>query len=506
VIDVLFAKWNSKNAFPYQAGELTFYELHAKLWLLIAIARVAIDHPRRVFRHQATLKRVALGKGSHHVLLRHFASQALLQCAKDPENHLSNAQRRRAANVNESLLPRVKAPRSYGNSFYEGRPASLPEPAFEFYLDYEFGKYEVSSVGNAFGRPIWEVRDAITNWVRTSDQKIKGMYETGGRDAGNRSRFTSMNPEHHGYGQYLGWHGLYEVAGQFLAKYPIATTEYENEPWKSWLDRQILTRADGLWLSDGIDRPPLCIQVNLLETGKNEVGLTYNKEKLLDLVGIRAAIPNYLLVCGDWRSADNIRVRVSSALVPPGDSRKMARRLAKEEPFGVHLPFFEEDVEPVASLAKRQEKASEWTTRPSITTTLDTTDPYGASSAVERPRFTTDIESLFSLKPADAFNREWVDGSSRKIAKAEAWGCHKLHEDENSINGERLMCSKAFLRKVLATKKSELLLLVVLQRYDKGYGSESGKYWHTTAIIRVNRSLDFAFYAGASNRFHQMKY
>lgn len=497
VLDTLFAKWNSKHGLPYQAGELPFFSLHAQLWLLIAIARVAIDHPRCVFRYQSILKRVAMEGGTHHVLLRHFASQTLLQCVKDPKNRLSRSEIRKALNVNETLLTSVKGKPSARDGFYQTRPPSLPAPPSEFHLDYDFDKYEVSSVARIFGKSVWEVRDEITNWVRASDEGIRGMYEDGGREAGSRDRFTSMNPEHHGYGQYLGWHGLYEVAGQFLAKYPVTKTEYENEPWKSWFGHHVLTRADGLWLSDGIDRPPLSVQVNLLDAGK---GLTYSEQKLLALLGIQTAIANDLVVCGDWRSSDNIGVMVSSALVQPETSEEMARHLAKKDPFGLVYRCWE------TLPAKKQVKTTKWICQPSITASLDKTDPLGASPAGERARFTPEIASRFCLAAADPFNREWLDGDARIIARAEARGCHKLHEDENSMNGQRLVCSKAFLRRVLATMERELLVLVVLEQHHRGTYGESRECRHTTAIIRVDRSLDFVFYAGASNRPHRMKF
>lgn len=49
-------------------------------------------------------------------------------------------------------------------------------------------------------------------------------------------------------------------------------------------------------------------------------------------------------------------------------------------------------------------------------------------------------------------------------------------------------------------------MLVILRRYDKGFGSRDSQYWHTTAVVRVDQSLDFEFYPGAVNKLHELKY
>jgi hypothetical protein len=81
-----------------------------------------------------------------------------------------------------------------------------------------------------------------------------------------------------------------------------------------------------------------------------------------------------------------------------------------------------------------------------------------------------------------------------------------MHDEEDPTSGERLVCSADFLKTVLAKHRAELLLLVVLRRYDKGLGSRGSQYWHTTAVIRVKKSLDFEFFPGLINEPHVMKY
>ena len=55
VIDALVEKFSTTTAGPFQAAELKFYYMHARLWLLIALARLALDYPGRVAKYKDDL-------------------------------------------------------------------------------------------------------------------------------------------------------------------------------------------------------------------------------------------------------------------------------------------------------------------------------------------------------------------------------------------------------------------------------------------------------------------
>jgi hypothetical protein len=90
-------------------------------------------------------------------------------------------------------------------------------------------------------------------------------------------------------------------------------------------------------------------------------------------------------------------------------------------------------------------------------------------------------------------------------ARSEAWGQNPMR-DEEPTSGERFVCCRDFLKSVLMKQRAELLLLVILRRYDKGFGSRDSQFWHTTAVIRVKQSLDLEFFPGATNELHVTRY
>ncbi len=181
VLDALIGRFHCADAHPYQAPELPFYFLHARLWLLIAIARVALDHPHDVARYADLLKSVAFDTNVPHVLMRHFATQTLLLCARGGSVKLSASETKELKKVSVSPF-RMKKTRTYlGDSFYDERRDSTHTPEVEFNLDYDFDKNNVSKVSEMFGRTRWETRDILARWVRKYDRQITSMYEKGGR-------------------------------------------------------------------------------------------------------------------------------------------------------------------------------------------------------------------------------------------------------------------------------------------------------------------------------------
>jgi hypothetical protein len=246
--------------------------------------------------------------------------------------------------------------------------------------------------------------------------------------------------------------------------------------------------------------------VNLREKGEKGVVLTGDKKKLLALLGIVTSITDKLVVGGDWPSADKIKIHVASALVSPSGAKKLALELSEEDPFRAWLPRIEEYDD--GDEHSRSEKApyKPWIVSPSTEMRLDETDPLGANSVMRRLHFAKTINAIGMLKTTDPFKRTWTDSEGQVVARSEAWGWNRMHDEEDSIRGERLVCSADFLKKVLAKQHAELLLLVILRRYDKGFGSQRSQFWHTTAVVRVKQSLDFEFFPGVINELHATRY
>ncbi len=317
-----------------------------------------------------------------------------------------------------------------------------------------------------------------------------------------------MTAEYHLYGQQLGWHALYLVAGEYLSKHPVVQRPYDDlNPWCEWLSRQSITKSDGLWLADGVDWPPVDAQVNLREkSGKSSV-LTGDKLKLLSLLKIGALIGDELVVAGDWRSVDGIDIRITSALGRVDDAKKLAVKLAKAEPFRVWLPQLEEHDAGGEYSHSETDAISPWIVWPYVEAGLDETDSLGVTAATRRLYFSKAVNAIGPLKQGDPFRRTWIDPTGRAAAaRSEARRQNPTHDEQETLSGERLICSSRFLKKVLLERSEELLILIVLRKYDKGYAGRPSEFWHTTGIVRIGNTLDFKFLSGKTNERHASNY
>ena len=508
VVDALVARFRTENAHPFQAPELPFYYIHARLWLLIALARIAMDDPKNIARYHKVLIRIVLDKESPHVLMRHFASRTILACLDSGNLKLSARMEKQIRAINLSPFPRLRKKLKEGGygSFYQGRPKGIPEPKKEFHLDYDFDKYDVHSLSDVFGKPGWEVKDLISEVVHGFDPNVKSMYETGGREVSRRNSSGEMTSRYHSYGQQLGWHALFLAAGRLLSQHPVTGDSYADEPWAEWLNRSLLTRNDGLWLSDGMDRPPLVVKINLLEKGKDNLVITGNTHKIRNMVSIESALGKGIVVEGSWKSPDGIEVNISSALVDPRKAKSLVKQLILVDPFFVWLPTYDQYKNEYEHLRIDKKEYVPWIICPSVEGRLDKDDSLGAICAENRPKFAESIIADFSLSTTDPFGRVWKTSARNPVAHADAWGYENKYTDERSDMGVRLVCSEQFLSDVLTKRHADLLVLVKLRRYEKGVGSSDSRFSHTVAVVRIKKTLDFEFYKGAVNKLHQTRY
>jgi hypothetical protein len=247
VIDELFDRLNGSDAGAFQDPRLPFFVIHARQWFLLAIARIAIDFPVEIAHHAKELEAIAFDETFPHLALREAARRALFACLITDTSEGADALRERLKAIHVSKFLPIDLPASESSGFYGTRPEDVPKSDPPFYFDYDFGKYEIASVGNMFGLPHWQVEDACIAWIRKWDAKIERMHDFGGRDrpSGYSPYATGAEDSFQSYGAYLARHALALEAGRLLLTTPINDSRYTDERWDEWLSRSSPTRQDG---------------------------------------------------------------------------------------------------------------------------------------------------------------------------------------------------------------------------------------------------------------------
>lgn len=508
IVDAVVAKIEGTEAGPFQASELPFFYMHARLWLLIALARMAHDYPARVARYKKVLLSFVLDDNQPHLLMRHFAAHALAACVAAGHLKLAAKQTGLLNRVDRSPYPRLERKLLSGGGPHSGGAHSTSKHSSGFVLDYDFEKGNVRSLAHVFGQPSPEVAGLISGIVRSIDSHVDHMHNKGGREPRYRQDVYGLTTRCHTYGQQLGWHALFLVAAKLLRDYPVTRdSSHDDDPWGEWFARYRLTRSDGLWLSDGTDRTPLDVVEFLLERKGKDVAITGDRSRILQLAGVHARVDRELILKGRWLSADNVRVEISSALAPRNKAAKLARRLTREIPMIVWVPCFDETEDDLLPVRSDLKEYLPWVVHPSGGTRLDEHDPYGVHCAPFRPRLAPEFVTLCSLSTDDPFGRVWKDKHGRVALRAQAWGRNTDDDrDESRNSGTRLSCDSTVLRKVLAKSDKDLLLLVRLERYEKESHNRDSAWTHSVGVARITKSLEVEYFKGRVNHTHTSRY
>lgn len=503
VLDGVVAKYQRRDALPFQAPELPFFYQHAQLWLLIAMARIALEAPVAVVRHADFLETIASDAVERHVLRRHFAAQALLACVNAGELRLPKARIKKLQRVNRPSFAARKEKDYYGSDFYAPRPEGMAKSQPELHLGYDFSKDEVTPLSSRFRRPHWETADALVAKMLEHDASIQFMSDSKGRSRPGREQYTrGIDAEYQSHGEQLAWHALFSVAGDLLAEHPVVWRGYDEEdPWEDWLSRKVLTHPAGLWLADGTDRQPLDSWVSLMVMGDTAMDLISDPVALKSLLGIGDSVEHWLTVDGSWHSNENVEIRVMSALAQRNQSFALADELSSQGPFQAYLPqleMYEDD----GIASNHDAPYLPWIVRKEAYANLDETDALGAAGAVQRSRLSPDFAAFAKLRSVDPFDRTWENAIGETVVRAEAW-IESSRYEEGARCGERLWCRTDVVRAYLEARDLDLMWLVRLRRRDKGHGRERSRYWHTTAVIRMSASLEVSYTKGRSNEMEE---
>lgn len=467
--------------------------MHAQLWLLIALARVAKDVASVIAHHRAFFERIASSAEFPHVVMRAFAIDILCEFAQPLASEQREAVIAKLASANQSPYP--YAHRSdYRELRYAPRPDASPRPEDGFHLDYDFNKYQVERLCHVFGCPAWEVEDRIGAWVRRWDANVRAMQDCPRSSSHDESWSSGYVPNRDRYGGYLGWHALMLVAGDLLATRAVVGEDWSGDAWIAFLREYTLSRDDGLWLSDLTDPFPLDLtreaDIPMPESG--ESGTVCEDSNLLaPLLGVvdGTVVTDWLPIAGRWSIGREITVTLQSVLANASDARAVVMTLLSDKPFFRWLPDDEDEI--ARHFGGDGHTVQSWVAKtPNTERQLDRHDPYGTATALGRPFPLEWTRDLLRAAADDDVVRHWsVDGT--QIYRAEAWGAEGGRSEYAwSDTGYRLVVTRNALTSLLKLSERSLIVALKLQKYYRGKSSgrsgDTSAFTHRSLVVVIN--------------------
>lgn len=479
-------KWLNKDSVDaFGSNKYPFYNLHARQYLLIAIARVSIDNPEILRPYHADFAQQAL-EGKPHVLIQKYAAEIALSIESAYPCTYDSGVTEQLRQVGISQMP-VKNIDEYGNNLESPwHKRGEINNNLELGFSYDFDNYWFNHLGEVFGISTKQTEElarevVLNDWnIETEGRRIhdpRANLWRSGRYSYETTCSHGSYPKTDDYIFYLSYHAMLAVAAKLLQEMPIIHRKngYEDE-WSDWIHRHTLTRSDGRWLADRRDPAPLQRRDWLQKKITKHWLWEIMPDDFLDGLLIERNGKTWLNVCGYWNDKDSVyneRYDISSALVSPATSQSLMNALTTSlNPFGCKLHGCHEEV---MEYKTQPFELRGWIRDYSKEKCLDKYDPHAGE--IDYPSYIIDktIIDQFGLS-VDLEQREWYLPASDKASLiCELWSENQREDrDETIKHGKRMSSSLDFLIDLCSVLKYELIIEINIKRHlHRSYYSRS---------------------------------
>ena len=456
----------AKSGGPFADAQLPFYQLHGLQWLMIALARAAIEFPAILAPLASHIVELALDD-QPHVMIKQFAARAALALIENGVFPAGDRLVERLSRVNVTPFRFVESSR-YQRVPQMAKDTAKPDDEDRFFFGIDIGPYWYEPLGEVFALSRSNIESKALNVIRNELNYLKkGAWNEDERQRRGLFEFPETSASHGSYPNtdnmhfYLCYHAMMTVAGRLLEATPThRNTEWgEQDKFSEWLSRHDLSRKDGRWLADRRDPAPLeWTQWREQMKDDPEYGVVTRTDLSRELM-----TANVLNVWGKWSISDSTRiksVRVRSALVSPDRSMALVRALSTvKDVYCYRIPTSDDDLQ----IDRAGFVLKGWIEDHHQDENLDSKDYWSGGIRYPLPAPSVEIIDLMTLE-TDADNRLWHDGAKTPVMSSQVWGHIELRNQENNPEyGNRLQASRDFVKDLLNKINHDLIVEVEIE-------------------------------------------
>lgn len=477
-IDALIKWLESDSIGAFGSNRYPFYNLHARQYLLIALARISLDNPVIVKNYHSVFTQIALASFPH-ILIQKFATDIALNIEKVFPGTYDHGTVEKLLRVCKSQLP-IKEIKSldYGHLT---KPSKKEEtsPSIKFFHGWDFDSYWFEPLGNVFGIPKEEVEKLATEviiyeWgIEADEGHVNDPRDSLWHSSQNEKEIWHDHgsyPHVDKYSFYLSYHSMLVVATKLLQEFPVVhRREWQDDEWGEWLERHLLTRSDGHWLADRRDPPPLLSRKWAFQNSTKNWPFEISTHDFLDGLLYECNGEIWINIAGSWEEQDSIHgesFHVSTALVAKSTSQSLINALTTcLDPYDFKLPDYQEEK---MEIETPPFNLKGWIWRDYTDNHLDEYDPFAGPidyPAYQIGRFFVDNLGL----QKDSENREWfLPNEDKGSLICELWVTNKTRRDEEPLKrGCRLSASLSILERICSVFGYEIIINVQIDRNNK---------------------------------------
>ncbi|WP_159478906.1 ATP-binding protein [Chryseobacterium sp. 18068] len=467
---IKWLEFGKTGAFGYY--KFPFYELHAKLYLLIAFAKVSKEN-EEILRSYMDLF-VKINEEEQHILIQKFAAEIVFNMLSN-KNESFDKHVRQLDIFKKSNLPMLNlAYNETVNSYWHINNEVNTEHGFHFGLD--IGDYWFKYLGEAFGISTKQVEDLaaeviINEWGlgKLNGYMNDPRHILWDRSYGERETWYSKTdyPRSDDANFYLSYHSMMVVASKLLKEMPLIAKGDWNDGFEYWLDRHLLTCEDGLWLSDFRDPVPLGRPKWMFKDDEDNWRFKISEQYFYDtLISDSLSDDIWINIEGGWEEKKHDKtesIHIRSALVSKGSSSALMNALQTcIDPYDYKLPHYKEGNVEIYS---NNFELNGWVKDSYSSKRFDEYDPYADN--IDYPPYEIGEEIINKLDlNLNETAKEWYSPFSAKPSMTcKIWSSYRNRLDENpDQSGKCLSASLSFLRHVCATLDCDFIIDVEIKR------------------------------------------
>lgn len=507
-IDSLIAWMKKGSVEAFGSNRFPFYRLHAQLYLLIGLARVAADDTALLRAHHETFVEIAL-EGMPHALIQKYAAEIALAIERSGPGIYPAETIERLRTVGISQYPRriVTRETAITTPWHEKNEVKTD---LKLYFAWDFDRYWFEPLGRVFGISGEEAtelaREAAVKFIGIGEHEEhpedprSGQWRSLDYSSPNTSHDHGSYPKIDGFRFYYSYHALLSASTRLLRVMPVikhADREYEDDSWEDWIERHLLTRKDGKWLADRRDPSPTQRRAWTFDHDRENWLWRVATDDFFDVIANYNPLPLSLCTNGSWSDCKDEyveRVNVTSAFVNSDMASSLAAALRSHpDPYRAQMPSYRNDEDynvPPFQVVGWIKVNGGGDPR------LDHLDPYAKQISYPPEEIGDSFETLLELSP-DAENRMWHSSNSvTPSVIGEIWSEQTIrHRDMPFRYGKRMVATVELLRRTCTLMKRDLMFCVRIQRTrEMSYRSEREDYGylissHKIFILSANGTL-----------------
>ncbi|WP_430811598.1 MULTISPECIES: hypothetical protein [unclassified Carboxylicivirga] len=472
IIDELIQWMQLNKVEAFGNIKFPFYNLHAKQFLLIALARVALDQPELLITYKDIFIQNALEE--EHIIIQKKSAEIAICIANSGKSDFDNSVLEKLNEIGVSKMPidEIAYNENKDSYWHQNNEVSTE---YEFHFGWDFDRYWYEPLGNVFGIPGKQVEDIAAHVIINEwGIKDKSGYNNDPR-VSIWNRYSQERETWHDHGNYprtdnldfyLSYHSMLVAASKLLKKMPVVSKrDWYDDEWGEWLNRHFLTCDNGKWLSDYRGSVPIKRPQWIFLNKNKDWRTNILEQDYLDALLIEKDGEQWLNVRGGWEEVEGEHdetISITSALVSKESAHALMRALETcSDPYDYKLPDYEEGNMEINSTPF---VLIGWITDKSVSVRIDEYDPYADNLSYPSYSIGSDIINKTGLTVKDdgtvCFPEE-----TNSILVSEVWSSHRdtISEEPNQA-GNRLQISLRFLKHLCLEYNCYLIIEVEIKR------------------------------------------